>query len=82
MKKEQKEIDAQILEIKNSKENIQAELIANEELEKNIHEQIAQFQKELEVKRKEESQVAAQVTEWELKVERMLQKQMFHQSIQ
>ncbi len=80
MKKEQKEIEAQILEIKNSKENIQSELAASEELEKNTQGQIALFQKELEEKRKEETHVAAQVTEWELKVERMLQTQMFHQS--
>ena len=80
MKKEQKEIEAQILEIRSSKENIQKELKDSEELEKNTQQQIAEFQKELEEKRQEESEVSAQVTEWELKVERMLQTQMFHQS--
>ena len=80
MKKEQKEIEAQILEIKSGKEAIQAELAASEELERNTQESILLFQKELEEKRKEESEVASQVTEWELKVERMLQTQKFHQS--
>jgi len=80
MKREQNEIEAQLLEIKNSKENIQTELAASEELEKTIQENIAQFQKDLEEKRKEESEISARVTEWELKVERMLQTQKFHQS--
>ncbi len=80
MKKEQKEIEAQILEIKDGKDSIQQELKASEELENNIKEQILVFQKELEEKRLEESEVSTQVTEWELKVERMLQTQMFHQS--
>lgn len=80
MKKEQKEIDAQIQEIKTGKDKIQSELLASEELEKNTQEQIELFQKELEEKRKEETQVSAQVTQWELKVERMLQTQKFHQS--
>ena len=80
MKMEQKEIDAQILEIKNSKDSIQKELKDSEELEKNTQQQILTFQKELEEKRQEESEVSAQVTEWELKAERMQQTQMFHQS--
>ena len=80
MKMEQKEIDAQILEIKNSKDSIQKELKDSEELENNTQQQILTFQKELEEKRQEESEVSAQVTEWELKAERMQQTQMFHQS--
>ena len=80
MKQEQKEIDAQILEIKNGKEAIQAELRKSEELEKSTQEHILEFQKCLEGKRKEESAVASQVTEWELKMERMMQTQKFHQS--
>ncbi len=80
MKKEQKDLETQILDIKKDKDAILAELSASEELEKNTQEQILVFQKELEEKRQEESTVAANVTEWELKVERMLQTQMFHQS--
>ena len=80
MKKEQQEIDAQILEIKTGKESIQKELKDSEELEKNTQTQIIEFQQELELKRQEESKVSSQVTEWELKLERMLQTQTFHQS--
>jgi len=80
MKLEQKEIDTQVLEIKNGKEAILNELKKSEELEENTQAQILEFQKQLEEKRKEESVVATQVTEWELKMERMLQTQKFHQS--
>ncbi len=80
MKKEQKDLETQILDINKDKDAILAELAASEELEKNTQEQILVFQRELEEKRQEESEVAANVTEWELKVERMLQTQMFHQS--
>ena len=80
MKREQKDLETQILDIKKDKDAILAELSASEELEKNTQEQIQIFQKELEEKRQEESFIAANVTEWELKVERMLQTQMFHQS--
>ena len=80
MKQEQKEIEAQILEIKNGKDAILQELSNSEELEKNTQKQIGEFQIQLDEKRKEESMVAARVTEWELKLERMMQTQKFHQS--
>ncbi len=80
MKQEQKEIEAQILEIHKGKEAILAELNSSEELEKNTQKQILEFQKQLEEKRMEESTVAGRVTEWELKLERMMQTQKFHQS--
>ncbi|MBR6665138.1 MAG: chromosome segregation protein SMC [Lachnospiraceae bacterium] len=80
MKQEQKEIEAQILENHKGKEAILAELNSSEELEKNTQIQITEFQKQLEEKRKEESTVAGRVTEWELKLERMMQTQKFHQS--
>ena len=80
MKQEQKEIEAQILEIKQGKDTILQELTDSEELEKNTQKQIGEFQKQLEDKRKEESTVAGRVTEWELKLERMMQTQKFHQS--
>ncbi len=80
MKQEQKEIEAQILEIKNGKDAILQELSNSEELEKNTQKKIGEFQIQLDEKRKEESMVAARVTEWELKLERMMQTQKFHQS--
>lgn len=79
LKKEELEIETQILEIKSGKETIQKELASSEELEKNIEAQIAVFQKELEEKRAEETTEAAKVSEWDLKVEKMLQTQEFHQ---
>lgn len=79
LKKEEKEIEGQVLEIKANKEAIQKELSLSEELEKNTEAQIACFQKELDGKREEESQEAAKVSEWDMKVEKMLQTQEFHQ---
>ena len=80
MKQEQKDIEDQIKELTESKATIQQELTTSEETEKNAQAQILVFQKELEEKRKEESVASAQVTEWDLKVEKMLQTQQFHQS--
>ena len=80
MKLEQKEIETKILEIVNSKEAIQRDLKNSEELERKTQDQIAEFQKLLEEKRLEESKVAGEVTDWELKMERMVQTQKFHQS--
>lgn len=79
LKNEEKEIEKQILDIKSSKEEILKELSASEELEKNVEEQILLFQKELEEQRSEETDKAALVSEWDVKVEKMLQTQGFHQ---
>ncbi|MBQ7956232.1 MAG: chromosome segregation protein SMC [Lachnospiraceae bacterium] len=79
LKKESQEIEKQILEIKASKDEIQKELSISEEVEKNTEVQISQFQKELEEKRGEETEAAAKVSEWDVKVEKMLQTQGFHQ---
>ncbi len=79
LKREEQEIEKQILEIMASKEQIQKELSVSEEVEKNTELQIMQFQKELEEKRNEETEAAAKVSEWDVKVEKMLQTQGFHQ---
>lgn len=80
MKKEEQEIENQIREIVSSKGDIQRELAASEELEKSTQEQIAQCQGQLEEYRREESEASAHVSEWELKVEKMMQTQEFHQT--
>ena len=80
MKQEQKDIESQIAELKAGKENIQNELKASEELEKTTQEEILVFQKSLEESRLEESEASARVSEWDLKVEKMLQMQTFQQS--
>ncbi len=79
LKAEEREIEKQILEIKEGKEAIIKELSDSEQLEKNVDAQISEFQKELEEKRKEESEQTAKASEWDLEVEKMLQKQEFHQ---
>ena len=80
MKKEEQEIESQIREIASGKGDIQRELAASEELEKNTQEQIATWQGQLEEYRREESEASAHVSEWELKVEKMMQTQEFHQT--
>lgn len=79
LKAEEREIEKQISEIKEGKEAIIKELSDSEQLEKNVDAQISEFQKELEEKRKEESEQTAKASEWDLEVEKMLQKQEFHQ---
>ena len=80
LKLEEQEIESKIFEIKNDKESIQKELADSEALEKNTQEQILLFQKELEEKRLSETEAAAQVSEWDLKVEKMLQTLGFKQA--
>lgn len=76
---EEKEIEKQVLDIKSSKEEIMRELSTSEELEKSVESQIVSFQKELEEERGKETEESAKVNEWDLKVEKMLQTQGFHQ---
>ena len=76
---ELKEMEKQVLEIKQDKEEIQKELTGSEEMEKSVEASISGFQKELEEKRLQETESSAKVSEWELKVEKMLQTQGFHQ---
>ena len=80
MKQEQIDIEAQLKELTESKGSIQAELASSEAAEKTAQEKIIVYQKELEGLRTEESVASTQVNEWDLKVERMLQTQKFHQS--
>ena len=80
LKLEEQEIEGKIFEIKNDKETIQKELADSEELEKNTQEQIVGFQQELEDWRKSETEAAALVSEWEMKVEKMRQTLGFKQA--
>ena len=80
LKLEEKEIEDQLFQIKNDKETIQKELADSEALEKATQEKILLQQQEMEEQRKAESEAAALVTEWELKVEKMRQTQGFKQA--
>ncbi len=77
---EGQEIEAKIAEIRNNKESIVKELADSEELEQRIQQQILGLQKELEEQRISETEAVAQVNEWDLKVEKMRQTQVFQQS--
>lgn len=79
LKSEEREIENQIREIKLSKQEILKELEDSELLEKKVEQQIRKFQMELDEKRKEESEQSAHVSEWDVEVEKMLQRQDFHQ---
>lgn len=79
LRSEEKEIESQIQEITGCKESILQELQISEEVEKKTEQQVRQFQTELEGKREEETERTARVSEWDLEVEKMLQKQEFHQ---
>lgn len=79
LRSEEKEIESQIQEITGCKESILQELQISEEVEKKAELQVRQFQTELESKREEESERTARVSEWDMEVEKMLQKQEFHQ---
>ena len=80
LKLEEKEIESQLFQIRNDKEAIQKELADSEALEKTTQEQILIKQQEMEEQRKAESEAAALVSEWDLKVEKMRQAQGFKQA--
>ena len=80
LKLEEKEIEGQLFQIRNDKEAIQKELSDSEALEKTTQEQILVKQQEMEEQRKAESEAAALVSEWDLKVEKMRQAQGFKQA--
>ena len=80
LKLEEKEIEGQLFQIRNDKEAIQKELAKSEALEKNTQEQILIKQQEMDEYRKVESEAAALVSEWDLKVEKMRQAQGFKQA--
>ena len=77
---EEKEIEEKILEIRRDRETIREALSSSEEQEKSVQEQIAALGQELEEQRKTESEAAALVSEWDLKVEKMRQTLGFKQS--
>ncbi len=77
---EESEIEGMILEIKGNKESILQELADSEALEKRTQERILVLQKELEGHRSLETESAAQVSAWELKVEKMRQTLVFKQA--
>ena len=79
MKREEKELEQKTLEIREGKESIQDELSASERAEQDTQEKILAWQKELEQERARESAVSGQASDWEVKVEKMLQTQGFHQ---
>ena len=80
LRQEEKEIEGQLTQIRNDKESIQKELADSEALEKTTQEQILVMQQEMEEQRKAESEAAALVAEWDLKVETMRQTQGFKQA--
>ncbi len=80
LRQEERDIDTQILDIQNNKETVRKELADSETLEKTTQEEIVKLQKDVEEKRLLESEAAAQVAEWDLKVEKMLQTQSFKQA--
>ncbi|MCM1155848.1 MAG: chromosome segregation protein SMC [Roseburia sp.] len=77
LKSEELEMDNQIREIQTSKEEIVKELEESEKLEKNVEVQITVFQSKLEEERAEESVQSAKVSEWDVEVEKMRQKDDF-----
>ena len=77
---EEQEIEKRILEIRKDKESIRQELSTSEDLEKRTQEEIAQFQEELVRERTEETEAAAHVSEWDLKVQKMRQAMDFKQA--
>ncbi len=80
LRREEKEIEGQLSQIRSDKDSIQKELADSEALEKATQEQILEKQREMEELRKEEAEAAALVSEWDLKVEKMRQAQGFKQA--
>lgn len=79
LKAEQQELENQVVQIQQDKEQVHRELELSEETEKNIEKQIQIFQLELEEKRSQETKQTVAVNEWDLQVEKIHQKQEFEQ---
>ncbi|MBE5876614.1 MAG: chromosome segregation protein SMC [Lachnospiraceae bacterium] len=79
LKQEELEIEQKTKEITADKDGIAGELTASEASEKQIEQEIIQFQKELETYRSEESDKTGRVGEWDVEYEKILQKQEFEQ---
>ena len=80
LQQEEQEIQEKTREIRTDKESVQQELVASEALEARAQEEIARFQQELEERRRAETEAAAAVSEWDLKVEKLRQSLGFQQS--
>lgn len=80
LKAEEAEILKQTEEIRQSRLEINAELKASEELEKEVDSKITELGKTLEKKRIEETDQSALVSDWDMKVEKMVQSQEFMQT--
>ena len=80
LQNEQREIASQIEEIQNGKEEIRRELEASELLEKDVDSRIHMAQKEMEERKEEENLHSSRVSEWDLEVEKIRQKQGFEQT--
>ncbi|NLG03757.1 MAG: chromosome segregation protein SMC, partial [Clostridia bacterium] len=79
LKAEEKDIAEQMKEIEEGKERIQKELLDSELLEQEKTALVEQCQKQLEEVRETETECAAKAAEWDVEVEKMLQKQEFGQ---
>ncbi len=79
LKEEQAEIEQQLSEIVEGKENAVTELANSEQMEKNVQIQIGEFQKELDEVRVQESEQAAHNAEMDVEMEKVIQKQSFEQ---
>lgn len=77
LKTEEAEVEAKFKEIEAGKEEIRKELQASEALEQEENVKIGSCQKKLEELRTLESDYAAKAAEWDVEVEKMLQKQEF-----
>lgn len=79
LQEEQNEIEIQIRQIGEDKEQTGKELADSEQLEKETEVRIGEFQKELEVLRTQESEQTKKVSEWEIEAEKFHQQQEFKQ---
>lgn len=79
LKNEEQEIGTQILEITSNKERILQELKDSEDLEHAVEAEVNMHQKEVEGQRVIESEQTSKVSEFDLAVEKKLQKQEFQQ---
>jgi len=80
LQKDVGELEKQVLDMNTGKKEIEQELASSEASEKILQEKIVAYQKELEEKRKEETDVSAMAAGWDLKVEKMRQTQDFKQA--
>ena len=79
LKTEEAQIEETFKEIETGKEEIRKKLQASEALEQEENAKIGACQKKLEELRTLESDYAAKAAEWDVEVEKMLQKQEFGQ---